>query len=47
MEKHVDAYQELFNHMNEEHGLTLLESEMDEIIRLSLMFVEKYNEEIV
>lgn len=27
-------YQELFNHMHKEHGLILLESEMNEIIRI-------------
>lgn len=27
-------YQELFNHMHDEHGLILLESEMDEIINI-------------
>lgn len=27
-------YQELFNHMHDEHGLILLESEMDEIIHI-------------
>lgn len=28
------AYQPLFDHMIEEHGLTLLQGEMDEIIRI-------------
>lgn len=28
-------YQELFTYMHEEHGLTLVQSELDEIIRLS------------
>lgn len=27
-------YQELFDHMHDEHGLILLESEMDEIIHI-------------
>lgn len=27
-------YQELFNHLSSEHGLTLLQSEMDEIINI-------------
>lgn len=27
-------YQELFNHLNEQHGLILLESEMQEIIKI-------------
>lgn len=27
-------YQQLFDHMSEEHGLNLLQSEMDEIIRI-------------
>jgi len=31
----ADYYQELFNHMNDEYGLILTISEMDEIIRLS------------
>jgi len=34
-------YQELFNHMSEEHGLTLLESEMDEIIHISGRYLDK------
>jgi len=28
-------YQQLFDHMSNEHGLTLLQSEMDEIISIS------------
>jgi hypothetical protein len=42
--KHIEAYQELFDHMINEHGLTLLQSELDEIIRLSQKTVERYNE---
>lgn len=33
--KSNDPYQELFDHMRIEHGLILLESEMDEIIIIS------------
>ena len=32
--KSNDPYQELFDHMRIEHGLILLESEMDDIIRI-------------
>jgi len=31
---HAWGYQALFDHMYEEHGLTLLESEMEEIVRI-------------
>jgi predicted small metal-binding protein len=34
VEEVTNFYQPLFNHMSEQHGLTLLESEMDEIILL-------------
>ena len=43
-QKHIEAYQELFDHMANEHELTLLQSELDEIIRLSKKTIEKYNE---
>jgi predicted small metal-binding protein len=39
----ASCYQKLFNHMSEEHGLTLLESEMDEIIQHSLNVVKQLN----
>lgn len=40
-QKHIEAYHELFDHMINEHGLTLLESEIDEIIKLSQKNSEK------
>ena len=42
-QKHIEAYQELFNYFHIEHNLILTQSEMDEIIRLSKKTVEKYN----
>lgn len=42
-QKHIEAYQLLFNHMANQHGLTLLQSEMDEIIQLSKGVVIKYD----
>ncbi len=42
-QKHIEAYQDLFNYLHE-HGLILLQSEMDEIIDLSLKVKEKYNQ---
>ncbi len=42
-QKHIEAYQDLFNHMSENYGLTLLQSEMDEIINLSFEVTVKYN----
>lgn len=42
-QEHIESYQNLFNHMADEHGLTLLQSEMDEIIRLSKEVVIKYD----
>ena len=42
-QKHIEAYQDLFDHMMNEHGLTLLQSELDEIMMLSQKAVEKYN----
>lgn len=42
-QKHIEAYQDLFNCLYN-HGLILLQSEMDEIIDLSQKAVEKYNE---
>lgn len=35
------CYERLFNHMAHEHGLTLLESEMDEIVRICSNFNKK------
>jgi len=32
--RHIEAYQPLFDHLLREHGLILLQSEMDEIIRI-------------
>lgn len=37
----IEAYQPLFEHMRHEHGLILLEAEMDEIIILSKAMLEK------
>ena len=42
--EHIMAYYPLFEHMQNEHGLTLLESELQEIIRLSDEVKQKYNE---
>ena len=42
--EHIMAYYPLFEHMQNEHGLTLLESELQEIIRLSDEVKKKYNE---
>ncbi len=41
----IDAYQELFTHMADEYGLILLQSEMDEIIRLSKGVVSKWDDD--
>ena len=38
-------YQELFNHMEREHGLTLLESEMQEIVRICNKIVKSEDED--
>lgn len=46
-QKHIMAYYPLFEHMKNEHGLTLLESELQEIIRLSDIVKQKYNEACV
>jgi len=43
-QKHIEAYQDLFNYLHDEHDLILLQSEMDEIIDLSIKTVKKYNE---
>ena len=43
-QKHIEAYQDLFNYLHDEHDLILLQSEMDEIIDLSIKAVAKYNE---
>ncbi len=42
-QKHIEAYQDLFDYLHNEHDLILLQSEMDPIINLSLKAVEKYN----
>ena len=39
----ADCYQALFNHLAQEYDLSLTESELDEVIRLSLATVEKIN----
>ena len=39
----ADCYQDLFNHLAQEYDLRLTESELDEVIRLSLSTVEKIN----
>lgn len=36
-------YQQLFDLLHDEHGMILLESEMDEIIRASLKVVENFS----
>ena len=43
-QKHIEAYQDLFEYLHDEHDLILLQSEMDEIIDLSAKAVLKYNE---
>jgi hypothetical protein len=42
-QKHIVAYQELFDLMANEHDLILLQSEMDEIIIASQNVVKKYD----
>lgn len=42
--EHIMAYYPLFEHMQNEYGLILLESELQEIIRLSDVVKQKYNE---
>ena len=42
-QKLSEAYQPLFDLMHSEHGLILLESELDEIIRTSQKVVSAYN----
>jgi hypothetical protein len=39
----ADCYQNLFNHLSNEHGLTLTVSKMDEIIRHTLETVKRIN----
>lgn len=34
----AEIYQELFDHMSEQHGLTLLQGEMDDIISICQKF---------
>jgi len=41
-QKHIEAYQGLFNYLHE-HGLILVQSEMDQIIKLSEKVKLKYN----
>lgn len=43
-QKQIESYQELFDLMKNEYDLTLLQSEMDEIIRASQNVVKKFNE---
>jgi len=43
-QNHIEAYQDLFEYLHDEHDLILLQSEMDEIIDLSAKAVLKYNE---
>jgi len=42
--EHADCYQELFNMMNQEHGLVLTLEEMDEIIYECNKVQKKVNE---
>jgi hypothetical protein len=42
-QQQADCYQDLFNHLAHEYDLRLTESELDEVIRLSLSTVEKIN----
>lgn len=44
---HPKYYQELFNLMSNEHGLTLTESEMEEIIIVSLDIIRKMSTESI
>jgi hypothetical protein len=37
----ADCYQALFNHLAQEYDLTLTESELDEVIKISLATVQK------
>jgi len=39
----ADKYQDLFNYMSKQHGLTLLISEMDEIITLAQLTIKNIN----
>jgi hypothetical protein len=39
----ADCYYDLFEHLNLEHDLNLTESELDEIIKISLATVQKIN----
>lgn len=39
----VKAYSELFNFFNQEHGLILLNCEMDEIVRACDNFKKQFN----
>lgn len=42
--QYADCYQELFNHLMEEHDLTLTISEMDEIISKCLETIKRKKE---
>lgn len=42
-QEQINAYQALFDHMEDEYGVILTQSHMDEIIRLSKEVVESYN----
>ena len=37
----ADCYQDLFNHLAQEYDLSLTESELDEVIKISLATVQK------
>ena len=39
----ADCYQDLFNHLAQEYDLRLTESELDEVVKLSLATVQKIN----
>ena len=45
-QEQIEAYQPLFSHLVNEHGLVLLQSEMDEIIRLSQKVVKDYDKNL-
>jgi 3,4-dihydroxy-2-butanone 4-phosphate synthase len=39
----ADCYQDLFNHLAQEYDLRLTESELDEVVKISLATVQKIN----
>jgi len=43
-QKHIDAYQELFDYMYDTYGVILLKSEMDYLIKVCNKTVENYND---